>query len=107
MGNEVTKIIEQAQKGGEEKDGASVVVYNIKKKIKAAHVKVVASKITNVTSLSIIDCHLKTFPPDLRNSLTKWDIKHLNIANNSLKTLPPLNEFFPSTDLTPNLTTAY
>ena len=98
MGNEVTKVIEQAQKGGSEGDeGTSVAVVNIKKKIKQAHIKAVAAKLPNVTSVSLIDCHMKTFPPDLRNSVTKWDIKYLNISNNSLKALPKgLDEMVPS-----------
>ena len=58
MGNDLVKITEQAQKGGEkEEPGTVITVNNVKKKIKSAHVKVLAAKLPDRTHLfSALNC---------------------------------------------------
>lgn len=97
MGNDISRFIEQTQKASEDGKPVSIALAHLKKKVKGSHVKLVAAKIPNVTSISLVSCSLKAIPSELKNSTTKWDIKHLILTNNLIKALPKgLNEMLPS-----------
>jgi len=91
MGNELGVLIEQNATPSEE--GTSFVLTNLKKKIKAKHVKLVTQKLPNLTSLTITSSALKTIPPEL----TSARLKDLNLPNNAIKQLPKaFNTMFES-----------
>lgn len=96
MGNELGRMIEQnvIPSVGEE-EGMCFVVANLKKKVKAQHIKAVTAKVPNMTALTITSSGLKMIPPELANASTKCELKELNLANNAIKQLPKgLNTMF-------------
>jgi hypothetical protein len=96
MGNDLARMIEQnAIPSLGEEEGMCFVVSNLKKKVKAQHIKAVTSKLPTLTGLTITSSGLKTIPPELANANTRCELKELNLANNLIKQLPKgLNAMF-------------
>ncbi len=89
MGNDLARMIEQnAFPSLGEEEGMCFVVANLKKKVKAQHIKAVTSKLPSLTGLTITSSSLKAIPPELANANTKCELKELNLANNAIKQLP-------------------